>query len=95
MRIDVPEKQLAAQWRLGSAYRALVAEASRRRLLRQHLTPFFYDWGFLALGLETSTNIRALDLLGCSMSPEAVNYWLFAAKHATPWGKFAELGTGR
>ena len=101
MRIDVPEKQLVAQWRLGdwhlkrwsqkvkddtycvSIWEPLKAEAGGAEM------------GYTAIGLETSTNIRALDLMGSAdVARGGLNWWLFFVKHVNPWGKLADLGDG-
>ena len=101
VQIDVPEEQLVAQWRLGdwhlkrwsqkvkddtycvSIWAPLAAEAGGAEM------------GYTAIGLETSTNLRALDLMGSAdVARGGLNWWLFFVKHANPWGKLADLGDG-
>ena len=87
-------KQFVAQWRLG---------AWHLKRWSQKLPDGAYcvgiwppdSTGYTAIGLESSTNIRAMDVLGLAdVAQGGLNYWLFSAKRATPWGKFVDLGDG-
>jgi hypothetical protein len=94
MQIDVPEKQLVAQWRLGAWH---LKRWSQKQPDGSYCVsiwpPDVGDW--TALGLESATNIRALDAMGePDVARGGLNYWLFSAKHVTPWGRFFELGDG-
>jgi len=95
MRIDVPEEQLAAQWRLGDWH---LKRWSQKVKDDTYCVSIWEPWepmGYTAIGLESSTNIRALDLMGSAdVARGGLNWWLFFVKHATPWGKLADLGDG-
>jgi hypothetical protein len=97
MQIDVPEKQLVAQWQLGDWHLKRWSQKVRDDTYCISIWDpvVSYGWGYTAIGLESSTNIRALDLMGSAdVARGGLNYWLFFAKHSTPWGKFADLGDG-
>jgi hypothetical protein len=95
MQIDVPEKQLVAQWGLGDWH---LKRWSQKVKDDTYCVSIWAPWepmGYTAIGLETSTNIRALDLMGSSdVARGGLNWWLFFVKHTTPWGKLADLGDG-
>jgi hypothetical protein len=97
MRIDVPEKQLVAQWRLGDWH----LKRWSQRVQDDTYCVSIWDpapvnpGGYTAIGLESSTNIRALDIMGSAdVARGGLNWWLFFVKHSTPLGKFVDLGDG-
>ena len=97
MQIDVPEKQFVAQWRLGDWH----LKRWSQKVNDDTYCVSIWDpappnpLGYTAIGLESSTNIRALDLLGSAdVARGGLNWWLFFVKRSTPWGKFADLGDG-
>ena len=97
MRIDVPEKQLVAQWRLGDWH----LKRWSQRVRDDTYCVSIWDpappnsLGYTAIGLESSTNIRALDMLGSAdVAHGGLNWWLFFVKRSMPWGKFVDLGDG-
>jgi hypothetical protein len=94
MQIDVPEKQFVAQWRLGPWHLKRWSQKLPDDAYCVGIWPPD-SCGFTAIGLESSTNIRAMDLMGLAdVARGGLNYWLFSVKHATPWGKFVDLGDG-
>jgi hypothetical protein len=89
MKIDVPERQLVEQWRLGAWHLERWCQK-----LGDGSTVIGIWWpqrniaaneGMTALGQESYLIIRALDLLGShDVAESGLNYWLFGA-HAQPF----------
>jgi hypothetical protein len=100
MQIDVPEKQLAAQWRLGAWHlkrwsQKLPDGAYCVSIWPSHTFEPGNKLGYTAIGLESSTNIRAMDVMRVTdIAQGGLNYWLFSVKHITPWGRYFDLGDG-
>jgi hypothetical protein len=95
MRIDVPDKQLVAQWRLGDWHLKRWSQKVKDDTYCVSIWEPGHEMGYTAIGLESSTNIRALDVMGSAdVARGGLNWWLFFVKHATPWGKLADLGDG-
>jgi hypothetical protein len=95
MQIDVPEEQLVAQWRLGDWHLKRWSQKVKDDTYCVSIWAPEQSMGYTAIGLETSTNIRALDLMGSAdVARGGLNWWLFFVQHANPWGKLAELGDG-
>jgi hypothetical protein len=98
MMIDVPEKQLAAQWRLGYWHLKRWTQRLDDRTFLISIWPFSKssggNEGATAIGLETSQIIRTLDLLGDSQIAQGgLNYWIYG-DHATPRGLFVKTVEG-
>ena len=98
MQIDVPEKQLVAQWRLGDWHLKRWSQKLDEDTYCVSIWPFSLKGSNLkttALGLESSTIIRALDVMGSSrVARGGLNYWLYYVKSSTPSGMFVDLGNG-
>ncbi|MGA2253420.1 MAG: hypothetical protein ABSG53_02065 [Thermoguttaceae bacterium] len=95
MQIDVPEKQLVAQWRLGDWHLKRWSQKVNDDIYCISIWEPWEPMGYTAIGLESSTNIRVLDLMGSAdVARGGLNWWLFFVKHTTPWGKLADLGDG-
>ena len=95
MQIDVPEKQLVAQWRLGDWHLKRWSQKVKDDTYCVSIWEPWQPMGYTAIGLESSTNIRALDIMGSAdVARGGLNWWLFFVKHATPWGKLADMGDG-
>ena len=95
MQIDVPEKQLVAQWRLGDWHLKRWSQKVKDDTFCVSIWAPGDSMAYTAIGLESSTNIRALDVMGSAdVARGGLNWWLFFVKHATPWGKFVDLGDG-
>ena len=94
MQIDVPEPQLAAQWRLGAWHLKRWSEKQPDGSYCVSIWPP-QPMGYTAIGLESSTIIRAMDVMGVAdVAQGGLNYWLFTVKHTTPWGRYFDLGDG-
>jgi hypothetical protein len=101
MQIDVPEKQLIAQWQLGDwhlkRWSQKVKDDTYCVSIWEPLKVVVdgAEMGYTAIGLETSTNIRALDVMGSAdVARGGLNWWLFFVNHVNPWGKLADMGDG-
>jgi len=95
MQIDVPEEQLVAQWRLGDWHLKRWSQKVKDDTYCVSIWDPGQSMGYTAIGLESSTNIRALDLMGSAdVARGGLNWWLFFVKHANPWGMLADLGDG-
>ena len=102
MKIDVPEKLINNQWRLGAWHLTRWSQKLDDGTYCVSIWPFDkggpvgHDGheGMAAIGAETYQILRTLDLIGLSDVAEGgLNYWIFA-KHATPFVWFAEVMGG-
>ena len=98
MKIDVPEKPLVDQWRLGYWHIRRWCQQLDDKTYCISIWPFSKSsWGAegtTAIGLETSQIIRALDLMGVpDIAQGGLNYWVYG-DHAKPRGQFVETTDG-
>lgn len=77
MQIDVPEKELVAQWRLGAWHLTRHAKKINDRMYGISIWP-----GACYLAIESWQVIKALDLMGMhEIAEKGLNYWIFAEEH--------------
>ena len=97
MKIDVPEKLINNQWRLGAWHLKRWSQKLDDGTYCVSIWPFDKggphdgNEGMAAIGAETYQILRTLDLIGLSDVAEGgLNYWIFG-KHAIPFVWFAEV----
>lgn len=91
MQIDVPEKELVAQWRLGAWHLTRHAKKINDRMYGIAIWPGAsyrpgeYWPGACCLAQESWQVIKALDLMGMhEIAEKGLNYWIFAKEHGSP-----------
>jgi len=95
MKIDVPERQLVEQWRLGAWHlerwcQKLADGSYAIGIWWPYQKNIAANEGMTALGQESYLIIRALDLLGSHAVAEGgLDYWLFG-EHARPFLWYAD-----
>ncbi len=78
VQIDVPEEPLVAQWRLGDWHLKRWSQKVNDDTYCVSIWDPGQSMGYTAIGLESSTNIRALDLMGSAdVAQGGLNWWLF------------------
>ena len=94
MKIDVPERALVRQWRLGAWHLRRWCQKLGDGSIAVSIWPYDKsiggNEGMVALGSESFLNIRVLDWLGFpDVAEGGLNYWLFGP-HARPFLWYAD-----